>query len=695
MHNNGNSMLRINTRVAVGVLFLLIFISYSHTLKSSWHLDDYPNIVDNPGLHLNDLYPQSLYKTFISHPWQAGKVYRPFACLTFALNWYMGRDHVAGYHLINISIHFLTAVFLYLTVLSLYRTPNLENKDSINPKLIALLAASLWAVNPIQTQAVTYIVQRMASMAAMFYILGILFYVKGRICKVSWQRMLLYMGCIISYGLACGSKENAAILPLALILVEFIFFQNFDDVKKVKRIGGLAAVAGVLLLLTAIIIFVNVDDFSFFKGYRHRPFNLQQRLMTQPGIVIFYLTQLFYPMPQRLSIEHHVDISTSLFQPWHTLPAIFLVLILIGLGVSQIKKRPLIAFGILFFFLNHIIESTVLPLELVFEHRNYLPSLFLFWPIAAAMLWVVDYYRSRKRPLAVTLNAFIVLCVLGLGFSTYIRNTVWTTETTLWEDATKKAPGRTRPAYSLAKANFKAGNLDKALTLFNQSLITEGSKPKYSQALSLNGIASIYYARQDYEKVIELCRRALEIAPRFETARYNKVLAQMKLGQWEKASESLDWLLAHRKHRADYWLMKGFILLKQDRPGIALAYLRKALRIRPGDRKTLLSAGLALSSIKQYKQAEWFFKRALRQSPRDIQPYFYLVENGLKAGDPMMHEKYLDNLTSSFSVDTIRSRMTRHFDELFLIPPSRELITPAILAKLKEMADEISGRGPE
>jgi predicted Zn-dependent protease len=270
---------------------------------------------------------------------------------------------------------------------------------------------------------------------------------------------------------------------------------------------------------------------------------------------------------------------------------------------------------------------------------------------------------------------------------------VWATDKTLWEDGMKKAPGRTRPVYNLAKYYFSAGELETALKLFKQSLKLNASKPEFSQALSLNGIASIYYVRRDYEKVIALCRRALEISPGFKIARYNTVLAQVKLGRWEKASESVDLLLAKQKRQAGYLFMKGFILIHQNRPERALLYLREALKIKPWDRKTLLNTGLSLSLIGQYKQAEWFFKQALDHSTRDIQAYFYLVENSLKAGDPKMLERYLDKLTASFRVDTISSGLTGRFDELFLIHPSWKLIAPVIRAKLKEIAEEISGRG--
>ena len=180
-----------------------------------------------------------------------------------------------------------------------------------------------------------------------------------------------------------------------------------------------------------------------------------QRLMTEPRIVVFYLSQIFYPIISRYSIEHDIAVSTSLLDPWSTLPGIILVLVLIGIGLSQMRKRPILSFAILFFFLNHVIESSIIPLELVFEHRNYLPSLFLFLPVAVAIKWLLDYYKKRNRSLAVILVAFVTILLILLGTGTYTRNRVWLTERTLWEDAAKKAPGSNRPLHNLAWAYYE------------------------------------------------------------------------------------------------------------------------------------------------------------------------------------------------------------------------------------------------
>jgi len=677
--------------IAPGVLFLLVFAVYSNTFQAAWHLDDYPNIVHNSRLHLYDLRLDSISKSLSSRPSSFFDLYRPVACLTFALNWYFAKDNVLGYHLVNSVIHFLTAFILFLTVFNLYKTRNLGQRYPVNAYWISLLSAILWALNPTQTQAVTYIVQRMASLATLFYISGIYCYVKGRLSVIKWRQTTYFLSCALSYVLALGSKENAAILPLVLCLVEAVFFQTITFPKAKKTLCYTTAAVAVLFILALGFFFIQTDHLAIFKGYQNRSFTLSQRLMTEPRILIYYLSQLFYPVPHRLSIEHDIDISTSFFDPWTTIPAILLLALLFGYGLSQINKRPIVAFGIIFFFLNHLIESSVLPLELIFEHRNYLPSLFLFWPLAAGLIWLVDHYRQKQSNMHKILVCFVVLLVLGWGIGTYARNLAWKTEGTLWDDALKKAPKSARSAYNLAKHYYaKRGQFDEALWLYEKSLALNASNPRYSKAMSLNAMASIYYIKQDFEKVIELCRQALEINPGFDVARYNSVLALVKIGRWEAASEAISLLLARGNPQVDHLLLKGFILLKLNRPEAALSHLRKALKKAPNNRKILLNIGTSLSLIKQYYQADWFFSRVSKLSPQDIRPYFYLIENNVKAGDVSKIEHSLEKLLAAFSLNTIIFKLNDRFDDRFLFSPSRELIAPVIIDKIIDISDEIA-----
>jgi len=554
----------------------LIFLAYSNTFHSSWQFDDYPNILQNYRLHIKSLSPGSLINTTFAHPVHAGRLYRPIPCLTFGLNWYLGGDHVTGYHIVNISIHVLAAFFLYLTILTLFQSPNLKGKYQGSEYVIALLATSLWALNPIQTQAVTYIVQRMASMAAMFYILGIFFYLKGRIDESLINSKFFYVGCLYCFVFAILSKENAVVLPGSLLLVEVVFFQDLGIQKTRKTALWLAVGVGFMVVFLGVLLFMWDQPLSFLNGYQGRPFSLAQRLMTEPRILIIYLSQIFYPIPSRLSFDHQIAISTSLIEPWTTLPAILTVLLLICIGISQIRNRPVLAFGILFFFLNHVIESTFISLELIFEHRNYLPTLFLLFPVAAGLKWTIDYYRKQQSPMFLMTTIFSLLFIIGLGGSTYIRNLAWATEKSLWQDVLEKYPNSGRAHQNLAAYYKSKGQLEYALELHRKALTFTDQRPEQARALSLNNMGNIYTQMHDYETAIKLYQKVLDVFPQNERTLYNLTSAYANSGKWTKASETVDLLLARLHDRWNYLNLKGFILLKLEKPNEALPYFRNA-----------------------------------------------------------------------------------------------------------------------
>jgi protein O-mannosyl-transferase len=161
-------------------LAIILLAVYGNSFNCSWHFDDEPNITENPNLHMTKLTWEQVNKALKSDRNNPHFFYRPVACLSFALNHYFGGLDVFGYHLVNLMIHFLSSVFLFLFIFNTLHLPSLRERYSSNAYAIALLATVLWAINPIQTQAVTYIVQRMASLAAMFYILSMYFYLKAR-----------------------------------------------------------------------------------------------------------------------------------------------------------------------------------------------------------------------------------------------------------------------------------------------------------------------------------------------------------------------------------------------------------------------------------------------------------------------------------------------------------------------------------
>jgi len=204
-------------------LALLVLLIYSNTLGGPFIFDDSHNIRDNPHIRLSRLTLEGITRAGLESP----SSNRPVANISFALDYYFHQYNILGYHLVNILIHAATAILLYLFVKTTLSIPSLSSRYA-HHGWIAFFAAFIWLAHPIQTQSVTYIVQRMNSMAAMFYVLSFLLYAKARLAGEKRKKWALFAGCILSGILSLGSKEIAATLPFFIFLYEWYLFQDLS-----------------------------------------------------------------------------------------------------------------------------------------------------------------------------------------------------------------------------------------------------------------------------------------------------------------------------------------------------------------------------------------------------------------------------------------------------------------------------------
>jgi protein O-mannosyl-transferase len=666
-----------SNRAGVFLLFcLLILGGYGNTFHTTWHLDDKPNILTNTHLHIQDLKPATLATTLYSNPKNpyepAKKMYRPVACLSFALNWYFGQDDPFGYHVVNIVLHILTAFVLYIFIQHLYATPLLEKKSAREKQLVPILAAALWAVNPIQIQAVTYIVQRMAVLGALFYLLGLWAYVKGRMSTRSSARLLRFMVCFACYLLALGSKENTLVMPLTLILMEFSFFRSLKHQRNRMLLAGVVAVSALILFLIGTLLFLKGDPGSFLKAYAFRPYTLTERLMTEARVLVHYLSQIFIPLPDRFSIEHDVLISTTFFQPWTTFPAIMFLCGWLITGAWLLIKHPLVGFSMLFFLVNHLVESSVIPLELIFEHRNYLPSFLLFAPVGVGLNRLLDGPGGSKTVIRPILYGVMVLVVVGFVGASHIRNKVWATERSLWQDAALKAPNSARPFANLAwdmafGTNANPVNFDKALKLYGLAL--QRRMPKWGQSASiLVEMANIYTLKKEYPKAIQHLERAIHLNPDNAKARYDLASQFLHVGRWKEASDTIDPLLSSAKVHEGYLNLKAIILIRQGRAGKAIPYLEKSLHLEPYFQTTLLYMGMAHNLTGEHATAEQILLKARSVPPANLLPILCLVDNSLRAGAMDKAMYYVDSIGSLYQPDMVGKNLAAYQQD-GLAPP--------------------------
>jgi hypothetical protein len=356
--------------IAIGLITGVALIAYSNTFHVPFHFDDRPNIVQNPNVQIK-VFTLDRLMQLVKNTYKES--IRVFSYFTLALNYYFGGFNVFGYHLVNFVIHVASGIFLYWFLSLTFNLPSLREKYGAISYKVALFSSLIFISHPIQTQSVTYIVQRMTSMAGMFYLLSLVLYVKGRL-STGRPRVLCFGGMVLSYLLGVFSKENVAILPLFIALYEFYFFQELDLSPKGRKI--LLSLAGALLILGVFGFilwgrrYINV----IIEGYEYRTFTMSERVLTQFRIVLYYVTLLLYPHPSRLNLDYDFPISKTIFDPATTLISILIIAGLVGYSIWKAKKKPVLSFFILWYFGNLAIESSIFPLEMVYEHRLYLPA---------------------------------------------------------------------------------------------------------------------------------------------------------------------------------------------------------------------------------------------------------------------------------------------------------------------------------
>jgi len=373
-HDRISVVFPVRESVALLLLALLVLGCYANTFTNPFIFDDIPNIIKNPHIRIDRIDAESLAEAAFQSP----SFRRPLANLSFALNYYLDGYNPRGYHLVNVCIHIASGLLLYAAVkAALVAALNRSTTGDILPgfesgiartidfskQTLALpfMAATLWAVHPLQTQSVTYLVQRMNALAALFSLLAFLLFIKAEMAAKVYLRLTLYTACVIAGLMALASKENAATLPFFLLLYRWYFTLDLRW-RRIRR--ELVAVALVLIFFAALVYLIMgahpID--KILSNYALRPFSLQERVLTQFRVVVFYISLLLFPHPQRLNLDHHVTISRSILDPPTTILSMGMLVGLVIIALCLSKRNRVLSFCILWYLGNLLIESSVIGL---------------------------------------------------------------------------------------------------------------------------------------------------------------------------------------------------------------------------------------------------------------------------------------------------------------------------------------------
>jgi hypothetical protein len=404
-------------------ILVLAFLGYRPGLHGGFVFDDVINIAENQSLKVYLLDVASLEAAAFSVG--EGISGRPLSMLSFALNYYLAGPAPYGFKLVNLAIHLLNGLCIFILtrlVLEIYRrhAPELSREHL---RWTSLAVASAWLLHPLNLTGVLYVVQRMASLSALFTLLGLVAYLYGRLRqtdgKFGWGWIL--SAFLLFTPLAVLSKENGALLPAFMLLAEIVLLNFQASTPKVRMaLFGLFA-ATVVLPAVALLAYSLFEPGWLLVGYNIRDFTLPERLMTEARVLWFYLHLIVVPDISQLGLQHDdIAISRGLLTPYSTLFASAGLLLLAGAAIWFRKRHPIAAFGILFFLLGHSIESSVIALEIAHEHRNYLPMYGILLAAFYYLLspaWHKDTIRLRQ--------GLVVMLILFFGIVTAIRAGQW------------------------------------------------------------------------------------------------------------------------------------------------------------------------------------------------------------------------------------------------------------------------------
>ncbi|MDP2644706.1 MAG: tetratricopeptide repeat protein [Desulfobacterales bacterium] len=588
---------------ALLALTLFCAVIYANTLNVPFVFDDLPNIVENSNIHLTAVDAEKLF----SAAFKGSPSRRPVANLTFALNYYFHQLDVKGFHVINILIHLANGILVY--ILSLKTLSRWEDTAGQIPWLptsrypwFSLFAALFFIGHPLQTQSVTYIVQRMNSMAVMFYLLALILYIYGRLNTSPLRRRRLYLAAFGAWVLALGSKQTAATFPVVVFFYEWYFFQGLNK-EWLKKNIKLLVVLGCVFALIGWAYFGGQPLTQILGSYKLRDFTLQQRVLTQPRVIMVYLTLLFFPHPARLNLLHHIAPSNSLFDPVTTFFSLIFILGLMGLGVATARKQPLISFSIFWFFIHLVIESSLVGLELIFEHRLYLPMFGIAIPASCLLFFLFSKRKSWAMVIALSI-------VLLLGWGTYSRNRVWQNHITLWSDVIEKNPYSHRGHYNLGAYLILEGKLEAAVVHYLEAIRL---KPDYDRAY--NNLGVVFELQGKLAEALARYSEAVRIKPDFAIAHYNRGVIFEKQGRLKAAVESYLEALRISPDFGEAYNNLGIVLAGEGKLEAAVQSYLGALRTRSDNAEGYNNLGVALEGQGRLEEAAHSYLEALRIRP--------------------------------------------------------------------------------
>ncbi len=424
-------------------------------------LDDFRNLAPLLGPEQPD-YSNVIFSN------ESGPLGRSISMATFAVNhWVRGNINVSDLKLTNLLIHLINASLLYILLFTLLK--GFDKKEQ--RCLVAFVITACWAFSPVNSSVIFYVIQRMTMLSTLFVLVACIVYLYMRPLSANdlQKNILAYSSLIILWILATLSKENGILLPFFIICMELCFFDDlYSWVKTIGRSKKRAFVTGFIIFPFILLMFISHMGYL---DYDHVNYSLSDRLYTQPVILIDYVYRLV--MPFNMDINLYFDDVPVLTTFWNQRTIICTLVIIVTVFMCLfsllMKKFRCLSFGVLFFSIGHSVESTIFPLEMYFPHRNYLPSIGLYWALVLVVFKCFSYI-GKSRLLFVIFGVYLSLFL----FFSYQKSRVWSSNESIVTNAYHYHPFSIRANMTMVETMTRKGELQQALEI-NQKVIQNRS----------------------------------------------------------------------------------------------------------------------------------------------------------------------------------------------------------------------------
>ncbi len=580
-------------------------LAYANSLASPFVFDDLFVIVNDPTIHLEEMSPKNLWRA----AWAGGSktVHRPVARASFAVDWRIGSGDARVFHLVNVAIHILNA---WLAALLLVRLGRRVLARGRRAESVAFTAGLIFLLHPVQTQSVTYIVQRMTSLSALFWLVSFHLYLAARLSPrrgpVRWGA-----AAAAALTLALGCKQTAVTFVPAALLVEYFILGREGDGKRTLRLLAPSLALTVLASLWYAGLFHAGQGEDYFKKILPRQdFSLTERLATEPRVFYDYASLVFLPLPSRLNADPDPEISRSPWRPASTVPSWILLALALAYAFRVRRSRPVVGASLAWFFLLLLPEATLANLAPAFEHRLYLP---LLGPAVLAAGFLVGPRRFAgpclEKNLPPVLGTLFLAVLLAAG--TYARNLDWRGPLALWADTARKSPGKGRVRYNYGKALKLAGEFDKS-----RAELLEAARLDPSLTEAWTGLGHLeLITRGPLEKALEYFEEALRADPANTTARYDAAEVLLRLGRPGEAEKRIDRALSLSPGNPKILNLLGNVWTAQGRTEEAVEIFRRLLSADPRNAKAWNNLALAYYVAGEKEKTRKALSEALRLRP--------------------------------------------------------------------------------